>query len=141
MNKETFQQFKIILDNVELEDINISKIAYKIEKMPESGDIAIGLGKKISEPEINQNKMFGYVSFSISIEQNKEKIMSFQVGYKLTFNILSLEILNKSFENAEAKKMFIEYQLPKFAWPFLREDFHTACTKVGMRPITLKMMK
>ena len=36
MNKETFQQFKIILDNVELEDINISKISYKLEKMPES---------------------------------------------------------------------------------------------------------
>ncbi|MCX6089178.1 MAG: hypothetical protein NTY95_16230 [Bacteroidia bacterium] len=141
MSEEISLQFKNILHSIELDDIFISKIAYKIEKMPENGDIVIDLGKKISEPEINQNKIAEHISFKITIEQNEEKIMSFQIEYKLIFDILSLEMLNKSLETAEAKKFFLEYQIPKFAWPFLREDFHTACTKVGMRPITLKMMK
>jgi hypothetical protein len=141
MKKETFEDFRKILDSIEFEDINIAIMGYKIEKQPEKGEITINIGKSISDLNINQNIMAVNASFRIAIEQNNEKIMSFQVDYKLVFNILSLEQLNKSLENAEAKKVFVENQIPKFAWSFLREDFRTACAKVGIKPITLKMMK
>ncbi|QPM69065.1 hypothetical protein [Atribacter laminatus] len=141
MKKETFEDFRKILDSIEFEDINIAIMGYKIEKQPEKGEITINIGKSISDLNINQNIMAVNASFRIAIEQNNEKIMSFRVEYKLLFDIQILEQLEKSLKNNEAKKMFIENQIPKFAWSFLREDFRTACTKLGLRPITLKMMK
>jgi hypothetical protein len=141
LSPEEFQKFLELIDSLELEDITVMKMSFELLSPLEEGTVAIKIGERAGSPQRKGEKLEIPQAFAITVEQKEEEKLRFRVEYLLTFSVARDETVSQALEYEGVTRFFLEQQVPKLVWPFLREDFHFACSKLGLRPITLKLRR
>lgn len=139
-SEKGIQKFADLLNKIEFSDIFVRKLSF--EKM---GAIEPGLNVNVNanQPsiEIKDNSINATIGFLIEITSSEKKVFSMNAVYDAFFTSKELDYVKKLLEDEEVKNLFLNKQLLKLVWPFLREDFHTSNAKIGIRPMTLPLLK
>ncbi len=141
LNQEKSQQFLELINNLELEDVTVREMSFKLLSPLEEGAITIKIGEKDDLPSLEGQKLEVYRTFTVIVEQGKAQKLRFQAQYLLLFSVANRDIVSRALEDEVILEFFLKRQIVRLVWPFLREDFHLACSKLGIHPITLKLLR
>ena len=140
LTKEEFSQFFELIKNINLKNIFILKEKYEIKNKENNlKKISIELKLKSGNLELENNRAF--VEYQIKLKDGKKIFYTQETKYEVELYIKNKEEVIKILKNENIEKFFIEKQLNKIAWPFLRVDFHNNLARVGIKPITLPLLK
>lgn len=141
LNQEKRQQFLELINNLELEDITVREMSFELLSPLEEGAVTIKVGDKDGQPSLKEQTLEVYRTFTVAVEQGGAQLLRFRVRYLLLFSVANRDVVSRALEDEVILEFFLKQQIARLVWPFLREDFHLACSKLGIRPITLKLLR
>ncbi|SHF25488.1 hypothetical protein SAMN02745164_02101 [Marinitoga hydrogenitolerans DSM 16785] len=141
LNKEEFKLFFELIKNINLKDIFLSKEKIEIHEKRNNGSSTIKIELKIKTGNINLEKRKAYIEYTIKLREKNKIIYKQETEYIITLNIKNIDKVSEIIKNKKIYTFFIEKQLNKIVWPFLRVDFHNNLGRVGIRPVTLPLLK
>lgn len=103
--------------------------------------VKIEVSRGIAEPEIAGDSVCLPVGYRIRVGKGKLNVFKMQVVFHLSFRTLNATRLVELLNNNELKEFFTGYQADKIAWSYLRCHFSQACSSIGMKPLTLPLLR
>lgn len=144
LKKEELKSFQELIRNIQLIEIFVEKMSY--ERKPDTwyenidGNVNVDISTKPGAISYTNSSMVVIKPYKINLRKSEKTIFTMKVEYRLLFALKDIEVVKVKLENEAVKKFFLDRQIMRFVWPFLRETFNSACGKAGIRPLTLPML-
>ena len=144
LTKEELMAFQKLIRNIELTDIFVRKMSYErnYDTLYKgiNGNLNVDVSMKPGPISYANDTMIVIKPYKVNLQSGKETILSLEVEYRLVFDLKDIEIVKTNLENEKVRKFFLDRQIMRFVWPFLREEFNSACGKTGIRPLVLPLL-
>lgn len=141
LSQEQVGRFLKLLENLELEDVAVTRMSFELLSPLKEGEIALGIEEDIASPSLEGQKLCIPSAFTILVTQEEQERLRFEAQYLLTFSVANRDTVAEILKEQEAIDVLLRKQVLKLVWPFLRADFHFACSRLGTRPITLRLLR
>lgn len=141
LSQEQVAQFLDLLKNLELEEIVVTRMGFELLSPLKEGTITVRTEERIEPPSLEGQRLKVLPAFTIVVAQEEKERFQFQAQYLLVFSVKNRDTVSNVLENKEVLGSLFRQQVLKLIWPFLRADFHFACSKLGIHPITLKLLR
>lgn len=143
LNRETLKKFAELLNVIELFDFLTESQSFKRRSWNILKDLKVEIS---SSSEILNLEDIGRTIetktfFDVLLKDDEKEIMRFSSTYLIIFTNKDPDKVKELLTDKNVKELFLDKQLPKIAWSFLRSDYNLALAKVGIRPITLPLLK
>lgn len=148
LSEDKMALFHELLGAIELHSIILHEMSFKrIPGYTPDGDrLKIGFN---TQQRVSDNDPFKLAVHTISFNPqyeikmiiNENEIMGFKYHYGLVFEVRNAEVFERIFSDNQIRKFFVEIQLPRLTWSFLREEVSNAVRKCGFPPVTLPLMR
>jgi len=143
IKKEQIIKFQSLIKCVHLNSIYISSINFNRSTKEIEPPIEVAIKSKVSfiNEEPFENKFQLKNDYLITFKSKKEKVAKIEISYILYMSCDNLEIMNDALKDERVRKVFLNRQIPKFSWSFLRNDVEIITSKAGFKPFFLDLLK
>lgn len=145
MKGKTTSKYEELLDAISIENIFYTNGNFQRLVSPK---IASGVDKRSIKIEratfdplysLDKNMLGVPVGYRVSIFQDTELLAKFEYQYEVLFSVKASKVVSNALDDENTLKRFVHYQMYKFVWSYLRCAVDDACSKLGMKRITLPL--
>ncbi len=135
--KITPQDYKNILESLELDTLYLTELITKYKEDFVSASLALNIDEKNSFSQEGSILKVSYIyKLDVKDESNDEAAISMKAGFSVRYNIKKDIIVTKDF-----MKVFSDLTLGLLLWPYFRELVNNMVNRMGMPPLVLPMKK
>ena len=140
LSREEIKKFRQLISMIELRDVLITAEKFKKYKANPSKKLSVGIKQGQANLRLTES-LVAECEYTISIKSGRSKFFELFINFEIHFDVSEVEIVKNLLSNENISAFFKDLQLAKIVWPFLREEFHSATGKAGLRPFTLPFLK
>lgn len=141
LTKEESQQFIKLMSFVQLSDIFVVSEKFRNFGRGTGKNFKVLLDIKGTKIDMDSAQPEAYITYVIKLFEGRKKIFEQETTYRISLDITDKDQVKEILSNEKIRRFFLGKQLMKVTWPFLRQEFHDNCARVGIRPLTLPFLK